>query len=115
VETNNIEDKSFDDWYDSIDEQKMYAIEEKKFMSVPLKGNYHASKYISKDGEKHVTFERNNRIMRGFYESDVDNSITIRDYVNEKYKSYKYYSKNKELTLAEEDIKFPPPFPYGWF
>jgi hypothetical protein len=53
--------------------------------------------------------------MHKFYESDVDNSITIRDYVNEKYKSYKYYSKNKELTLAEEDLKFPPPFPYGWF
>jgi hypothetical protein len=115
VKTNNIEDISFDDWYDSIDEQKMYAIEEKKFMSVPLKGNYCVSKHMSNDGEKHITFERNNRIMHKFCESDVDNSITIRDCDNEKYKSYKYYSKNKELTLAEEDLKFPPPFPYGWF
>jgi len=124
TETKDIDKKkTFDTWYDSIAENKMYNLKEDCFMGGFLEGNYHAKKYETDNGVKLVLFTRETSIMYRFWESDENNSICISEYgtcvsSNNKCKSfitYNYYSKNKYLGLAEDEAKYPPKIPRGWF
>jgi len=117
------EKQTFDKWYDSIDEKKMYALKENNFWGKPLKGNYNARKYTDTRGEKNVVFKRETSIMSNFWESDPYNDIIVsQDGINyfdnnckcDSYTRYTYYSKSKDLALAEEDAKYSCPT-RGWF
>jgi hypothetical protein len=115
--------QAFDTWYDNIDENKMYSLKENNFWGTPLKGNYHARKYTDTRGEKNISFRRETSIMSNFWESDPDNHILVsQDGINhfhnhckcESYSQYDYYTKPKELALAEEDALYHCPT-RGWF
>lgn len=113
IDSNVLNDRavSFDIWYDSIDENKIYNLEENSFMGL-LKGNY----YVTKNncgGEKIVRFKRTTCIHYRKHE-DPDNIIYIsklgiepQNYRREPYTRYKYYSKSKCLARAEEESMFP--------
>lgn len=124
-----IRKTSFYQWYDDIDENKIYALEDITnwpFETKPVRGNYQANKcnkeFITENGHpkkiKYVHFHRRIAIGNIWYD-DPENHI----YVNETgdimedvvpYTKYNYTITDTKL-VEEEESKMSKPTPSGWF
>jgi len=124
-----IRKTSFYQWYDDIDETKIYALEDITnwpFETKPVQGNYQANKsnreFMTDDGKtkkiKYVHFHR--RIAIGnMWHDDPLNHIYVNETgdVNEDvvpYTKYNYTIKDIKI-VEEEESKMPTPKPSGWF
>ena len=124
-----IRKTSFYQWYDDIDENKIYVLEDITnwpFETKPVRGNYQVNKcnkeFMTEHGNpkkiKYVHFHRRIAIGNIWYD-DPENHI----YVNETgdimedvvpYTKYNYTITDTKL-VEEEESKMSKPTPSGWF
>ena len=122
-----IRKTSFYQWYDEIDETKIYALEDITnwpFETKPVAGNYQANKsnreFITDDGRskkiKYIHFHRRIAISN-IWNDDPLNHIYVNETgdVNEDvvpYTKYRYIVKDTTMVEEEESIM---PIPSHWF